>query len=72
MSSGGTTMTQQQPQPNALQQSNGSGPMSGKKPSNGSSGGPTPAGTPVQNGTGQQGSISPPLTSGAPKYGRLT
>lgn len=71
MSSGGTTMTQQQPQPNALQQSNGSGPMSGKKPSNGSSGGPTPAGTPVQNGTGPQGSSSPPLTSNAPKYGTL-
>ncbi|KAL1501779.1 hypothetical protein ABEB36_007044 [Hypothenemus hampei] len=76
MSSGSASsgsMTQQQPQQNGLQQSNGGGSLNGKKgPSGGSSGGPTPAGTPVQNGTGgQQGLSPPPLTSNAPKYGTL-
>ncbi|XP_066149350.1 deleted in azoospermia protein 4 isoform X1 [Euwallacea fornicatus] len=74
MSNGATNavMTQQQPQQNSLQQSNGGCPISGKKgPSNGSSGGPTPAGTPIQNGTGQQGPSPPPLINNAPKYGTL-
>ncbi|XP_050311488.1 atrophin-1-like isoform X2 [Anthonomus grandis grandis] len=74
MSSGGAstgTMTQQQPQQNALPQTNGtSGPPGGKKMqlSGGSSGAPTPAGTPVQNG-GQHGPSPPPLA--APKFGTL-
>lgn len=48
--------------------SNG-GPATKKVLSNGSSGGPTPAGTPVQNGTSLQGSSPPPLAN-APKYGK--
>ncbi|KAH1012045.1 hypothetical protein HUJ04_001299 [Dendroctonus ponderosae] len=69
MSSVGVHAMTQQQQPNAIA-SNG-GPATKKVLSNGScSGGPTPAGTPVQNGTSLQGSSPPPLAN-APKYGTL-
>ncbi|XP_076256630.1 boule homolog, RNA binding protein isoform X2 [Rhynchophorus ferrugineus] len=69
MSSGGVTtnMTQQQQSQVTAVQSNG-GTKKGISGGN-SSGGPTPAATPVQNGTGQ--GPSPPPSTNAPKYGTL-